>query len=139
MKIFRTIPILLLAALVSCASSKPNKPDQGHQAPHQGIILQGKNHHLEIVGSHHDVKIFPLHEASAGSSELKRIPLDQVKLTVTYSPIKSKVDYSVYLIAKEDHFWGEIDEKDEAGYQLYITMKVAGKTEKYIYVVRPTK
>ena len=139
MKIFSTIPILLLITIVSCSSSKPYKADKGHQAQHEGIILQGKNHHLEIVGTHHDVKIFPLHEAAAGSTQLNPIPLDKVKLTVTYSPIKSEANYSVYLIAKEDHFWGEIDEKGENGYQLYITMKIAGKTENYIYVVRPTK
>ena len=128
---------LIIIAIAGCSTSKPNLPENEHSAAHKGTIIGGKYHHLEIVATHKDIQLYPLHEISPGSSQLERTPLEKVRLTASYSPIKSKANYSIYLIKKGDHFWGEIDEKDEHGYQLYIKMKVGKKTEQYIYVVRP--
>ncbi len=129
MRILNVLMLLLVA--VSCSTGKPQKRDKEHEPLHSGIILSGKHFYIEIVGTHKDVKIYPYALDDAAKT---LIPLDThaVKIEVEYSPYRSKADYSSYMVRKKDHFWGEINDQHEKGYQIYVKIKFDGQTDRFI-------
>ena len=134
MRVINVLMVLLIAA--ACSTGKPQKIDNEHTALHSGDILQGKYFHVEIVGTHKDVKIYP-YELDQATNTLKPLDTKAVKIEVVYSPYRSESDYTSYMVRKKEHFWGEINDEHEKGYQIYIKLKFEKQTDRFVYTVRP--
>lgn len=122
---------LALLTLFSCSSSRPDKKDKKHTAPHGGVVVKGKKYFLEILSSKKHVHLYPLQENEEGN--LESIPMKKVRMVAEYSPHQSKADYSLNLNKRYQHFYGNIDTRGEKTFEIYVEMKVGNTREDFFY------
>jgi hypothetical protein len=102
----------------------------GPEAPHGGILKEGKALNLELVASAGEVQLFPF------SKDGKMLPTDNVKLTATaQAPKKQKM--IIDLKPMSDHFMGKVDAKGSYRFELQVEAIVMGKKEKIAFQVEP--
>lgn len=131
---------LTLAAIISFGASAHEGHTHGPgqvQPTKGGVILKGEKFYLEVVGTKNDVKIYPLKQANPKSDMLSAIPLNQVKVTATFTLPRGKGAESIALKQESDHFVGSVNVKSAHRYQVDVSIETLGEKEKLTYQIEP--
>lgn len=127
----RTVSALLVLSLMSpIALAHEGHNHAGAEAPHGGVLKEGKQLNLELVTQGSDVLLYPL------AKDGKAVALKDVQISATAQPPK-KTKTKLDLKPMEDHFHGTFDAKGSYRYELQIEAKSSGKTDKFTYQVEP--
>ncbi len=134
---------LITLAIISILSFGANAHEGHTHGPGQvqptkgGVILKGEKFFLEVVGTKSDVKIYPLKKTDPKSDMLSAIPLNQVKVTATYTLPRGKKAEAITLKQEADHFVGAVNAKSTHRYQVDVAIETLGENEKLTYQIEP--
>ena len=135
-----TLIALALTAIFSFGiqAHEGHSHGQGKVQPTKGgVKMKGEKFFLEVVGTKKEIKIYPLKQADAKSQTLSGIPLNQVKVSATYSLPRSKSNQTITLKAEGDHFTGAVETKSSHRYQVDVSIETLGEEEKLTYQIEP--
>ncbi len=136
MKLLLALVISLLSISLFAGEGHDHGPGQV-QPTKGGVILKGHKFFLEVVGSKSEVKLYPLKQADSKSLILSAIPLNQVKVSATYSLPRGKGANAINLKENKDYFSGEINAQGSHRYQVDVSIETLGEKEKLTYQIEP--
>ena len=128
----KLILFLLLALTFSVQAHEGHNHGPGQVQPIKGgVILKADHFYLEVVGTHTEIRIFPL------DMKLKALPLDKIKISASYKLPRAKKAETVSLKSMSDHFHGQIDSKNTHRYQVDVSIEALGEKELLTYQIEP--
>lgn len=120
---------LLITPHLSMAHEGHNH-SPGSEAPHGGVVKEGKTIHMELVAEGNSVKLFPL------DKDYKSLPLKDIKITATAQPAKKSL-VPLTLKPGQASFDGTVDPQGARRVELKIEAELAGKKENFTFQVEP--
>ena len=127
---------VFISVLTAFLVSSPVFAHEGHghegmpEAPHGGVIKEGKTLNLELTAQGAEIAIYPL------SKDGKALKASDVVLTASaQAPKKSKSMVSLKL--EGDHFKGTVKDAGSYRYELQTEVTYKGKKESIKFQVEP--
>ena len=130
----KQLMILILALTLPALASAHEGHDKAPgavSAPHGGLVSGASHIDLELVTTDNGIKIYPF------DSEMKPIPLDQVKMQGTATFPRKGKSVAVKFAKDADAYAAQVDAKGANRYALEVTVTHQGKTEKVKFNVEP--